>query len=73
MNRSQSLFLFETQNIRDYVIRFRLGKDEVRHILVIGTEKHVQRKCGRRCHVRDALEAGRTILVDGQSLTPVGK
>ena len=73
MNRFQSLFLFETQNIRDYVIRFCLGKDEVRHILVIGTEKHVQRKPGGRCHVRDALEAGRTILVRGQSLTPVGK
>ena len=68
MNRSQSLFLFETQNIRDYVIRFRLGKDEVRHILVIGTEEHVQRKCGRRRHVSDALEAGRAILVDRRSV-----
>ena len=45
---SKALFLFETQYIRDYVICFRLGKDEVRHILVIGTEEYFQRKPGGR-------------------------
>ena len=69
----RTLFIFEAQDIRNYVIRFRLGKDEVRHVLVIGAEKHVQRKPGSRRHVSDALEARRSVLVDRQSLTSVGK
>lgn len=71
--RGEHLSLLEAQDIRDYVVCFRIGKNEVRHIIVIGAEKHGQRKCSRRCHVSDALEAGRTILVDRQSLTPIGK
>ena len=64
----QHLSFLEAQNVSDDIICFRAGEDEVRHILVIGTEEHVQRKCRRRRHVSDALEAGRTVLVDRQSV-----
>lgn len=65
------ILLFEAQDIRNDVICFRFGKDEVGHILVVGVEKHIQRKPGCRWQVSDALEARRSIFVGGGRITLV--